>query len=296
MYNITHNKTLNYLEVKNEKNNLYSKIYLKDGASLQELILNEHEVIKDLTPLTYANSYASSILFPFANRIKDGEYTFQGETFQLEINQQEEGNALHGLVYNKTFKLIDSNTDASSASLTLEYNETEKSIGFPYTYSIQLEYIFSKDTLELKAIIKNTDSKAFPFTLGWHPYFLSDNLFESALQLDSTEKVILGNRNITTGTTQINTTEDIKIAGKQLDDCWILNSDEVTFKTPRYNLKFNATGDNNFLQVYTPPIENTIAIEPTTGVSDSFNNKIGLKVLKAGEIYSITWRLNIENN
>ena len=63
--------------------------------------------------------------------------------------------------------------------------------------------------------------------------------------------------------------------------------------TPKYRLKFNATGDNNFLQVYTPPKLNTIAIEPTTGVSDSFNNKIGLQVLKPNETYNIEWCIEI---
>jgi len=37
--------------------------------------------------------------------------------------------------------------------------------------------------------------------------------------------------------------------------------------------------------VYTPPKLNTIAIEPTTGVSNSFNNKIGLNTLKANDTF-----------
>ncbi|WP_299551461.1 aldose 1-epimerase [Seonamhaeicola sp.] len=296
MYHINHHKTLSYLEITNAENNVFAKIYLDDGASLQELTLNGHEIIKDLSPLSYADTYASSILFPFANRIKDGKYAFNGKEFQFEANQKEENNALHGLVYNKTFEVINSKADAGSASVTLEYNETNESIGFPYTYAIRLEYSFSKEDFELKVTVKNTDSKAFPFTLGWHPYFLSDHLYDSMLQLDSTQKVVLGDRNITTGISETDTTEAIKIRGQQLDDCWILNSDEVVFRTPKYDLKFNATGDNNFLQVYTPPKDNTIAIEPTTGVSDSFNNNIGLQVLNANDTYGITWSLHIKNN
>lgn len=296
MYNINHNKTDHYIEVKNSAINLSSKIYLNDGASLQELTLNGHEIIKDLSPLSYADTYASSILFPFANRIKDGKYAFNGEDFQLEANQKEENNALHGLVYNKTFTVVKTTANATSASVFLEYDETNKSVGFPYAYNIQLEYIFGETTFELKVSAKNTDARAFPFTLGWHPYFLSGNLFESKLQLDSKQKLVLGDRNITTGVVDTDTTEALKIEGQQLDDCWVLDTDEVVFKTPKYNLKFNATGDNNFLQVYTPPKENTIAIEPTTGVSDSFNNEIGLQTLAPNDTYTITWKLTIKNN
>lgn len=296
MYKINHNNTSGTIEVKNANVNLHAKIYLNDGASLQELTLNGHKIIQELTPLTYADTYPSSILFPFANRIKDGKYTFNGGHFQLETNQKEENNALHGLVYNKTFEVINLKTSSNAASVLLEYNETNISEGFPYTYTIQLEYTFSKENFKLKINIKNTDSKSFPFTLGWHPYFVSANLHESSLQLDSNEKMVLDDRNITTGTTETDTTKLVKIADNQFDDCWVLNSDEVLFKTPKYNLKFNATGDNNFLQVYTPPRENTIAIEPTTGVSDSFNNNIGLQTLEPNEEYAITWSLNIKNN
>ena len=296
MYNINHNQESGILEIENSKDQVFGKIYLNDGASMQELTLNGHAIIKDLSPLHYADTFASSVLFPFANRIKDGKYSFQGADFQFEANQKEENNALHGLLYNKTFKIVNSVLNEDSATIFLEYNETSTSIGFPYTYKIKLEYILSKTCLELKVVVENTDSKVFPFTLGWHPFFLSEDLFESTLQFDSTKKVVLGDRNITTSITPTNTIEGLKIAGQQFDDCWILDSDEVVFKTPKYNLKFNATGNNNFLQVYTPPKDNTIAIEPTTGISDSFNNKIGLQTLNAGDTYSITWSLNINND
>ncbi len=293
MYTINHNKDKNTLEVRNNTNQVFGKMYLNDGASLQELTLKGHTVIEDLSPLTYANTYASSILFPFANRIKDGRYVFNDKAFQFDINQKEENNALHGLVYNKTFQIIDQKADSNSATVLLEYNETELSNGFPYTYNIQLKYVFTEDTLRLNVFIKNTDSKAFPYTLGWHPYFVCDKLFDSTLDFNSSKKVTLGERNITTGTQAFNSNEIFKIEDKQLDDCWVLESGKVIFQTSKYQLTMGSSGENNFLQVYTPPRPNTIAIEPTTGVSDSFNNNIGLEVLNAGDTYSIDWNLKI---
>ena len=107
MFKIKYARDLNHLEVENSKNSCCAKIYLNDGGSLQELVLNNQHIIKDLSPLTYKNTYASSILFPFANRIKDGTYEFDGNTYQFEINEKKLNNALHGLVYNKTFEVID---------------------------------------------------------------------------------------------------------------------------------------------------------------------------------------------
>jgi aldose 1-epimerase len=64
------------LEISGSHNVTYAKIHLNLGGSLQELILNGHHIIKDLRPLTYDKTYASSILFPFANRVANGVYRF----------------------------------------------------------------------------------------------------------------------------------------------------------------------------------------------------------------------------
>jgi len=296
VYTIHHLKDLNILEIKNPDASVYGKLYLDLGASLQELTLNRHNIIQDLSPLDYATTYASSILFPFANRIKDGIYEFKGKTFQFEKNHTDEANALHGLVFNKTFDIVSQHTSADNASVTLQYIENSISKGFPYTYKVTLNYKFTKASLSLKMSVENTDVKPFPFTVGWHPYFSSANLFDSELVMDSKAKIVLGERNITTGTTPIKSNSGIKIKDQFFDDCWVLNTDKVVFKTPNYNLQFNATGNTNFIQAYTPPKANTIAIEPTTGISDSFNNNIGLQVLKPNDTYSITWSLKLDNN
>ena len=297
MYRINHLKEPNYLLVEHSTNKLRAKIHLNEGGSLQELQLKGHPVIQDLAPLSYRDTYASAILFPFANRVKDGVYNYGGKTFHLEVNQMEENNALHGLVYNKAFKVVHSEATTDYASVTLEYRHTLPSEGFPHTFSIQLNYIFKLDQMDLIVNVRNTSTEAFPFTLGWHPYFMSAHLFESSVCFDSTKKIVLGDRNITTGVSETNTEAPLEIKDRQLDDCWILNSDKVVFNTPNYKLQFNASGSNNFLQLYTPPKENAIAIEPTTGVSDSFNNKIGLRELQPSALFSIQWQLKIfENN
>lgn len=296
MYNIKHNQELNTLEIADSKADLYGKIYLNDGASLQELRLGGHKIIDDLSPLTYENTYASSILFPFANRIKDGRYSFNDKTYQLETNHEEEQNALHGFVYNKSFKIIKQHVSDSQAEIVLEYIEKNKSIGFPFTYNIKVSYIFSKDNVSLHVSVKNTDTNIFPFTLGWHPYFLSENLYASSMGFDSKQKLEIGNRNITTGVKAFDSSNKFQIKDQQLDDCWILDSDLVSFHTPTYNIQIGSTAKSNFMQAYTPPKKNNIAIEPTTGVSDSFNNKIGLQTLSPDETYGITWTLKIVND
>lgn len=297
MYQIKHTKdlknSLNFIEIEESNKSFYAKIHLNLGGSLQELILSNHQLIKDLHPLTYNNTYASAILFPFANRIADGSYVYENKTYQLDINQKEEKNALHGLVYNKTFKIIDQKTSPDKAEVVLRYEELEPNEGFPFTYSIDLQYILTKDSLELYVNVKNTDTKTFPFTIGWHPYFISDDLSKSAVHFKSRKKYIFDKRNITQGIEEIAIDRTIFIEDKFLDDCFALDANEIGFDTPLYRFALKSSEKDSFLQLYTPPHPNAIAIEPTTGISNSFNNGEGLKTLNPNDSYQIQWNLKL---
>ncbi|MFL1013345.1 aldose 1-epimerase [Flavisericum labens] len=297
MYLIKHTKdsknNLDFIEIEDSEKVSYAKIYLNLGASIQELVLNNHHIIRDLSSLTYDETYASSILFPFANRIADGKYDFDGNTYFLNINQQKENNALHGLVYNKTFQLVAKKTIKDEAAVFLRYEEKEYVHGFPYTYRIDLKYTLTNRSLDLSVSVKNTDFKTFPFTIGWHPYFTSTNLYNSIVRFKSHKHVNFDERNITQGLRNIEINNEFKIKNKSLDDCFVLDSNNILFETPDYSFELTSSEKKSFLQLYTPPKDNTLAIEPTTGISNSFNNKIGLKVLKPNDSYNINWKLKL---
>ena len=297
MYVIKHTQdlinNLDFIEIEDAQKTAYAKICLNLGASLQELTINNLHIIKNLHPLTYDITYASSILFPFANRIEDGRYTFEKKHYQFEINQTDENNAIHGLVYNKTFELIDQKTTKDEAMVKLKYDEQNYAKGFPYTYTVILKYILTKDSIDLNITVKNTDTKTFPFTIGWHPYFNSSDLFKSSLSFKSNETIFFNKRNITLGIKHIDIDDEFMIKDKTLDDCFVLDPNEILFETPNYSFVLSSSEKDSFLQLYTPAHPNTIAIEPTTGVSDSFNNGIGLKILKPNDAYNIYWNIKL---
>ncbi len=45
--------------------------------------------------------YGNPILFPFPNRIRDGNFGFAVDACELPINEPERHNAIHGLVYHR---------------------------------------------------------------------------------------------------------------------------------------------------------------------------------------------------
>jgi aldose 1-epimerase len=81
---------------------------------------------------------------------------------------------------------------------------------------------------------------------------------------------------------------------KTFDDAFILEAPGIEFSTPEYDLILTSSEKESYLQLYTPMNTNAIAIEPMTGVSDSFNNKIGLKELSPGKNYNIEWVVSVK--
>ena len=102
-----------FLKIKNADNALLALINLQNGGSLDVLNLEGKAIISNERSLPFA----SSVLFPFANRIAKGEYTFGGHTYHLKRGGVDPNNAIHGLIYNKTFEVI--HQDVANESLYL---------------------------------------------------------------------------------------------------------------------------------------------------------------------------------
>lgn len=262
---------------------------LEEGGRVQQLMYNGHKVIDDLEHMPYQQSYAGSILFPFANRIQNGTYQFKDETYHLSCNEIDKGNAIHGLIYNKKFEVFNSNESEDANEITLIYEEKDPPKGFPFLFQVKLIYTLTNLQLSLKVEVQNTGAKAFPFNLGWHPYFYCDDFDTSFLSFNSHKVVIMNEKMIALGINERLIENPFSLKNKELDDCYVLNGREVSFFTPNYKIELQGFPKSNFLQLYTPPNENRIAIEPMTGISDSFNHKKGLQMLKPKKIKSETW-------
>jgi len=286
----------NTILLKDSKSESFAHIFLDLGGSLQELTLKTTKIIKNLKSVDYNNSFSSAILFPFTNRIKGGKYSFNNQKYELELNENNE-NAIHGLVHNKKYKLVSKETSEDYAKVTLSYKEDQKPIGFPFDFELFLTYTLSKKSLNLEVKVKNTDAIPFPFTLGWHPYFYSSDLFNSYLSFSSTKKIVFDKKMIPVEVENISPIhEKFQIKNNKYDDCYIVNDKYLYFETPNYSIDIKSSSNENYFQLYTPYKLNSIAIEPMTGPSNSFNNKLGLKILKPNEDYHVNWEIKLINS
>jgi len=263
------------------------------GGRLESLQFKGLRIIDDLEHRTYENGFAGAILFPFANRIKDGKYKFQNKTYRLDCNENNRNNAIHGLIYNKKFGIKSKQSLENQAEVILTFEDPNPPSGFPFPYQINLTYLLTETKLSLKVDITNTGQSDFPFTLGWHPYFCCNDFEHSFLSFNSHKVVIMSRDMIALGINERPIENPFSLKNKQLDDCFVLNGRGIEFHTNDYKIALEGSPKSNFFQVYTPPKENRIALEPMTGLSDSFNHKKGVQVMKPQAVKTETWTITL---
>lgn len=279
-------------------NRISCKIFPNLGGSLQELSVDNIDIIEGITIdqkglEDYRKSFKSSILFPFPNRIKDGRYVYGEKTYQLETNDNDFNNAIHGLVHDQSFTFHKELNDPEKARLELKYRADGSHPGFPFACELHLVYTFSnKGEVNLSFEVINTGYQSFPFGLGWHPYFISRNLSESTLSLEAKDHFVCRERMIPEEKEEAVIGAEFLLEDLTFDDGYSLVGPKCSLETPDYQLSLDfETGAESYLQIYTPPHRRSIAIEPMTCIADAFNNGIGLETLDPGQHYE--WSINM---
>lgn len=284
----------NRIKITNSSQKAAAYINLEEGARLFELTLNNCTIISEYENFPYNISSASAILFPFANRIEDGTYTFEGETYRIPCNEPSKNNAIHGLLYTRKFDVFGNHVSAEEVSITLQYIHDGSSEGFPFPFKFFVTYTFTETTVHVQFRVTNTGVKTFPFTIGWHPYFNSENLYESTIDFNCEEEfTTTDDRSLTNGTKPHELKMPFQLKNHPFDTAYRLVDNKIGYKTPTYQVHITGNAEENYVQFFTPENKSIIAIEPTVGLSNSFNNGIGLLTLAPQKTYEIAWKVEV---
>lgn len=264
------------------------------GGRLVKLVIDNLNIITEPNNLSYSDSYAASILCPFPNRIEDGTYNFNNVDYVLTCNQTKEHNALHGLIYNQTFDVVEQIQHKDKAEVKLVFNSDGSFEGFPFKFKVELIYALFANQFSCQIKVTNTDEYAFPFALGWHPYFSTSDKNKSSLQFKTKNQLISNHRNIPV---EVKARPEMVTLNfdESFDDCFELAINEAVFITPDYELILKTDNTSNYLQIYTPPGANVVAVEPMTAPANSFNNGMGLRILEVKATHTETYTLLINN-
>lgn len=249
-------------------------------------------------------SFKSAKLSPFACRVRDGKYHFGRQDYQLASNFPG-GMAIHGLLYNKPFSVVDEVRDDHRAAVRLRYHYKGEEPGYPFEYLCEVQYMLHPNRLlQVETTILNLDSRTIPVTDGWHPYFrLGGSIDECTLQFSSGTQLEFDEHLVPTGRLlQVpDFLEPALLKGRELDNCFLLQVQDgrpcCVLQHPgnRLSLSFFTNALYPFLQIYTPSHRNSIAIENLSGAPDSFNNGMGLLQLAPQQsvAFNVWYQLSI---
>ncbi len=298
MFKIIPEKQNDLERIKITNNKEYISIIPELGANINEIVLKKGNKIYSILDgrdskegFGGSDIYNSAKLFPFPNRVKNGIYEFEGKTYQLPINWPQEEHAIHGFVCDKVFNLIHSEEAEEYANTTLSYKYDGTQAGYPFPFQMNVTYRLDADEFSCVTELMNTGENSMPISDGWHPYFSFhkkvDNLY---LQIPKAD-IVCVDKLIPNGEKKPYSyfTELEQIKSEKFDNCFLMKNDVEKHYTKIYDPDEQTTiilwqdSKYKYLQVYIPPDRESIALEPMTANVNSFNNKEGLIILKAGE-------------
>lgn len=114
--------------------------------------------------------YFGSIVGRYANRIKGGEFTIDGTSYQLPKNNGDD--CLHGGLQGFDQKVWDivELTELPNASVTFHYYSFDGEEGFPGDLAVQLQFTLTENDELILTYQADTD-EATPINLTHHSYF-----------------------------------------------------------------------------------------------------------------------------
>lgn len=129
---------------------------------------------RDADELDTRPSSRFAIMVPFANRIADARYQFDGEIYDLQPGVEGASRAArHGFVRGVDFELAELSADAHSARATFTTQAIRPGAhpGYPFAIDLAVTYTLDAGGLTLEAVMRNVGEHAAPCFFGWHPYF-----------------------------------------------------------------------------------------------------------------------------
>ncbi len=255
-------------------------------------VIDGYETGADFKANVTAKGFKSSKLSPFVCRMKNGSYHFGEGNYRIEKFYLGE-NAIHGLLYDAVFEVKATEAGASSAAVKLLHTYRGEDAGFPFHYDCEVTYTLQAgNTLTIATEVINKSGGLMPVQDGWHPYFSFGGSINE-LQLEFQSKRILDFDEGLIPTGKLTPYEDFgsltQLGDKFFDNCFTLNFAEcqplcvLRDAQQKIQLEIHPGQSYPYLQVYTPPHRQSIAIENLSGAPDGFNNGMGVKVLEAGE-------------
>ncbi|WP_246266631.1 aldose 1-epimerase family protein [Nonomuraea typhae] len=263
------------------------------GAALRVLRHGERDLVTSWPeggPIPY---YAGTILAPWPGRIAGGAYAFDGREHQLTISEPERGHALHGLVADAGWRVVEWLAAEDDHAFVRLAHALTPAPGYPFRLDLQVTYRLDARGLTTTVTAVNAGAAPAPYGCGPHPWLLADAdmLHVPAAELLVTDERMIPGAPKSVAGTPLDFRTARPIGGLTVDHTYTgLAEGEVRVGGTRL------TWDPAVLpwvQVCTGAQfgYEGVAVEPMTCPPDAFNSGAGLVVLQPGERHEASWTI-----
>lgn len=287
----------------------YHAVITEFGATLRKLTYQDTDIIVPFDADSIVTCCQGQLLIPFPNRLESGEYTFEGKTYQLPIDEHDRNNAIHGYGKRAFWNLVTLEEDSVALSW-----RTPNMEGYPFDICVTATYRLSDDGLHLTISSFNNSESNAPWALAIHPWLanglngygdeIDGHNAKCSLTVPGRTHVVANENLIPTGTEPVDGTkydlrEDTLLTEQPFDDAWtdLEHAEDGTVTavfTRADGKKVRVGGDETItsFQVCTGtgfPAESHpagVAVEPQTAYANAFKTGKDLIVIKPGETSS----------
>ncbi len=248
------------------------------------------------------------LLLPWPNRIAGATYRFAGEEFRLPVNEPRTGSAIHGLVRDKRWRLV----DASSAAVTLTLDLAPKG-GYPFRLGLTASYTLNDSGLTVSVSAVNDGDRSCPYGAGAHPYIRlagGGPIDDALLHIPADATLQADARGIPTGLelpvdgTDFDFRNPRPIGPQILDTAFTRLAPDgkgvirisLTDADGGHGAEVWMDGSHRYAMIYSGDTladvtrrRRGLAIEAMTCAPDAFNSGAGLVVLQPREAHTSTW-------
>ncbi|MGL5809852.1 MAG: aldose 1-epimerase family protein [Nocardioides sp.] len=273
----------------------YQAVVSEGGATLRRLTYRDRPLIDDFPESDIPVGGRGQLLMPWVNRIRDGEYDFEGRTYRLPISEPAWHNASHGLVRWTAWTTTEQTTD----SVTLSYRLMAQS-GYPWTLDLRVRYSVGTSGLTVVQRATNTSPRPAPYASGAHPYLrVGESIDSLELTLPAGTRMLTDERKLPVGLEDIAgtdydfraprllgaTTWDHAVSALTYADA---DRCRVVLRDPELDEGVELWADrrHRWFQIYSGdglPVgaRRSLAVEPMTAPPDAFRSGTDLVVLAA---------------
>lgn len=240
------------------------------------------------------------IMTPFANRVREGKYFFNGEEHQLQPVPPRDY-VIHGYTSHQLFEIekVEKNNKFIKVILSNKSIRPNVYKGYPFSLDVSVMFILSGTKVIIEVTGRNTGEKPLPFFCGWHPYFkTSDKGIEHLiLTVDANSNILMDNKYLPLdggmAYSPIHNHPDLNflpqlteaertIKGRIIDNCFAnLQFDDEGIASsilfdPENSLEITVFQKGGITLVFTGDTlkerkRNSLAIEPMQSLTNTFN-------------------------